>query len=509
MTYDTADKDVITLAGTDGTSIKNVADGVDNGDAVNVAQLKTVDGNVTALGNRVTSEVDTLNTRIDDEVGTLDGRITTSANSINTRIDGVDTRIGQEVTTLNTRIDTTNIAMAQAFGGGAAWNNGVFTQPIYTIQGKSTQNVGDALLAVDGQLSGIKESVTDLQDYTDQQTTAALNDAKDYTDKQTTAALNDAKDYTDQQTTAALNDAKDYTDQQTTAALNDAKDYTDRQTTAALNDAKDYTDGQIADVKSQITANSQFTQVNGAANANAASATGENAIAIGVGSNVSGDNSMAVGTGNQVTGNNSGAFGDPNIVSGNASYVVGNDNTIKGDNTFVMGNNVNTEAKNAVVLGNDSASDRDNTVSVGATDKERQIIHVAAGTADTDAVNVAQMKQGNADTLNSAKNYTDARFADLENTFKDYSLQTERRFQEVDKRFDRQGAMSAAMMNMATSTSGLRGQNRVGVGAGFQGQEQAVAVGYQRVINDNTSLSISGALTKEESSGGVGVGFSW
>ncbi|WP_336163455.1 YadA C-terminal domain-containing protein [Acinetobacter ursingii] len=55
----------------------------------------------------------------------------------------------------------------------------------------------------------------------------------------------------------------------------------------------------------------------------------------------------------------------------------------------------------------------------------------------------------------------------------------------------------------------LRGQNRIGVGAGLQGAEQAVAVGYQRMINENTSLSISGALSKEESSGGVGVGFSW
>jgi len=224
---------------------------------------------------------------------------------------------------------------------------------------------------------------------------------------------------------------------------------------------------------------------------------------------VTGNNSTAVGVSNTVSGNGSGAFGDPNTVSGNGSYVVGNDNTVKGDNTFVLGNNVNTEAKNAVVLGNDSTSDRDNTVSVGSSTNQRQVTHVAAGTADTDAVNVAQMNKSSSDTLSSANSYTDTRFAGLESTFKDYSLQTERRFQEVDKRFDRQGAMSAAMMNMATSTAGLRGQNRIGVGAGLQGAEQAVAVGYQRMINENTSLSISGALSKEESSGGVGVGFSW
>lgn len=64
-------------------------------------------------------------------------------------------------------------------------------------------------------------------------------------------------------------------------------------------------------------------------------------------------------------------------------------------------------------------------------------------------------------------------------------------------------------MNMAVSTSGLQGRNRIGVGAGFQGDEKAIAVGYQRMVNQNTSLSISGAMTEEEKSGGVGVGFSW
>ena len=56
--------------------------------------------------------------------------------------------------------------------------------------------------------------------------------------------------------------------------------------------------------------------------------------------------------------------------------------------------------------------------------------------------------------------------------------------QKVDERFNRQGAMTAAMMNMSGSAASVKGQNRVGVGAGFQGQEQAVSIGYQRIIND-------------------------
>jgi autotransporter adhesin len=114
-----------------------------------------------------------------------------------------------------------------------------------------------------------------------------------------------------------------------------------------------------------------------------------------------------------------------------------------------------------------------------------------------------------AETLSSANAYTDTQISNLESSFNDYRLQTEQRFKEIDKRFDRQGAMNAAMANMALSTAGLQGVNRVGVGAGFQGKEQAVAIGYQRVINPNTTLNISGALSDEEKSGGVGVGFSW
>ena len=443
--------------------------------------------------------------------------------------------------------------MVQALGGGAAWNNGLFTNPTFTIQGQAKNTVSDAFIAVDQQLGAIKTSVSDLdqqavsilndaKNYTDQQTTTALNNAKGYTDQKTTSTLNDAKSYadqkaadgkayTDQQTASTLNSAKNYadqkaadgkayTDQQTASALNDAKsyadlkaasslsgakDYTDQQTASALSSANSYTDGKISDVQTQIIASNQFVQVNGVTDAQAASATGENSVAIGTNTVVTGHRSTAVGVGNQVSGNGSGAFGDPNTVSGNGSYVVGNDNKVTGDNTFVLGNNVDTQAKNAVVLGNDSASDRDNTVSVGAKGKERQIIHVANAVEDTDAVNYQQLKAAE----KSTNNYTNERVNALNSAFNDYRMETEQRFHKVDERFNRQGAMTAAMMNMSSSAASVKGQNRVGVGAGFQGQEQAVSIGYQRIINDNTSLTIGGAFTKEESSGGVGVGFGW
>ena len=388
----------------------------------------------------------------------------------------------QNVSNLTNLFNTSANQFVSVLGGGASFTNGVFTAPRYSIQTQSYSNIGSTFAAVDSALNTIKSSVTDLKTYVDVQ------------DSNTTSNGTN------------LASAQAYTDTKTAAALQDAMNYINELKITILNNANTYTDQVVSGAQSDI---GQYVNVNKAPATSGASATGTNSVAIGTNTTVTGNNSTAVGIGNTVSGNKSGAFGDPNIVTGNGSYVVGNDNTVSGDNTFVLGNNVNTTSANSVVLGNNSTSDRDNTVSVGSSSSLRQITYVAAGTEDTDAVNVAQLNQSSADTLSSANSYTDTKFADIESVFKDYSLQNERRFQEVNKRFDRQGAMSAAMMNMATSTSGLQGRNRIGVGAGLQGQEQAVAVGYQRVVNSNTTLTISGALSREESSGGVGVGFGW
>ncbi|MEQ1104678.1 ESPR-type extended signal peptide-containing protein [Acinetobacter ursingii] len=499
-----------------------VLDGKITTNANEIAALQTGLGNISTnavVYDNAAKETITLAGQSGTKLTNLQAGDISSSSSKDAVTGGQLYTTNQNINTLSTQFNSSANQLASVLGGGAGFNNGVFTLPTFTIQGTSYSNIGATFGAVNNELTALKGSVSNLKNYVDQQDAKTLSDANTYTDTQSSGTLanaksyidqqdaknlNDAKSYTDQQTSQSLNDSKSYTDQQTTTALNDAKTYTDQQTTSTLNTAKSYTDQKVADAGQYISIGG-----NGSGASTGSNATGKNSTAIGPNTVVTGNNSTAVGVDNTVSGNGSGAFGDPNTVSGNGSYVVGNDNTVKGDNTFVLGNNVNTAAKNAVILGNDSSSDRDNTVSVGSATNQRQITHVAAGTADTDAVNVAQMNKSSSDTLSSANSYTDTRFAGLESTFKDYSLQTERRFQEVDKRFDRQGAMSAAMMNMATSTAGLRGQNRIGVGAGLQGAEQAVAVGYQRMINENTSLSISGALSKEESSGGVGVGFSW
>lgn len=86
------------------------------------------------------------------------------------------------------------------------------------------------------------------------------------------------------------------------------------------------------------------------------------------------------------------------------------------------------------------------------------------------------------------------------------------RLNKMDKRFNRMAAMSSAQTAMAMNTAGLATYNRLGAGVGYAEGESAMAVGYQRVLNDKGSatFSLNGAFTNSgERSVGVGVGIGW
>jgi hypothetical protein len=83
----------------------------------------------------------------------------------------------------------------------------------------------------------------------------------------------------------------------------------------------------------------------------------------------------------------------------------------------------------------------------------------------------------------------------------------DRRFSEQDRRLDRMGAMSSAMLNMAINAAGSRSpRGRVAVGAGWQNGENALSVGYSKPIGERASFSIGGAFSGDEKSAGVGFG---
>ncbi len=92
------------------------------------------------------------------------------------------------------------------------------------------------------------------------------------------------------------------------------------------------------------------------------------------------------------------------------------------------------------------------------------------------------------------------------------SREVDRRLDKMDKRFNRMAAMSSAQSAMAMNTAGLNTYNRLGAGVGYSDGESAMAVGYQRVLNDKGSatFSLNGAFTNSgERSMGVGVGIGW
>ncbi|MPV70272.1 hypothetical protein GD429_31665 [Burkholderia sp. BE17] len=125
---------------------------------------------------------------------------------------------------------------------------------------------------------------------------------------------------------------------------------------------------------------------------------GASALAIGSQAKANGENAIAVGN------NNVQAIGESSIAIGSgAEVVVGATNGIAlGTGASVarevtaaiaLGANAFVEkgANGAVALGAGSQASRANTVSVGSAGSERQIVNVAAGTQGTDAVNMAQL----------------------------------------------------------------------------------------------------------------------
>ena len=155
---------------------------------------------------------------------------------------------------------------------------------------------------------------------------------------------------------------------------------------------------------------------------------GASAVTIGDGASVGTvtqavTNSVAIGKGATATGESSVVIGDHARSSNVGSVAIGYSNSVLADNGVAIGNGTSVTAIDGVAIGNSSLADRapgvtgydanDNktdkyagltgraimsnhgAVSVGGNGYSRQIIGVSAGSADTDAVNVAQLKSVN------------------------------------------------------------------------------------------------------------------
>ena len=167
--------------------------------------------------------------------------------------------------------------------------------------------------------------------------------------------------------------------------------------------------------------------------------------------------------------------------------VLGRGASASGDLSTAIGSNATANASNAVALGADSSADRAGTVSVGSKGNERQITNVAAGTLRTDAANWGQ----------------------VQNAVRGVQDWATRKFEQVDGRIDRMGAMSAAYSQMAFGATGLNTPNRVGVGVGMQGGESAVALGVSHRFSPNINVSFGGSASGREASVGAGMAIGW
>ncbi|WP_246641636.1 YadA-like family protein [Paraburkholderia edwinii] len=156
--YDTSAHDKVTFNGSNGTTLSNVNAGKADKDAVNVAQLKAAGLNIDTSGAVTNSFV-----AYDDATK---GKVTLAGGSAGTTITNV--KAGAVSASSKDAINGSQLygeasSTAAALGGGAAVNSdGTIKAPTYTVQGQTKGDVGSALAAIDTATTGNTTSITNL-----------------------------------------------------------------------------------------------------------------------------------------------------------------------------------------------------------------------------------------------------------------------------------------------------------------------------------------------------------
>ncbi|WP_430392305.1 YadA-like family protein [Dyella sp. 20L07] len=194
------------------------------------------------------------------------------------------------------------------------------------------------------------------------------------------------------------------------------------------------------------------------------------------------------------TGSSSVAAGENAQATGVNSTAVGSNSVASGSSSVSLGSEAQATASNAVALGNGSVADRGNSVSVGSTGSERQITHVAAGTATTDAANVGQVNAAR----DWAQNYTDQRVNGLSS-----------RIDKVGRKASAGTAAAMAMTNIPQAYA--PNLNALGAGIGTFNGQTAIAVGLSTISESGRWIfRISGTANSQGDSGaGIGAAMTW
>ena len=279
------------------------------------------------------------------------------------------------------QLHANSASAAAALGGGSTVNpDGTISAPSYSVGGTTVHSVGDAVINLDDRVTQNATDITKLQNQVGDVGTQ-LSGAVQY-DRNIDGSVNFGS--------VTLGGGQSAGPVILTNVANGTSQYdaVNFGQLSALQDQVTDLNGQVKDLGSQVsnikpaTPDVLSSGSNPAPVVNAAMpGTGAGSTVVGAGASATSDNAVAVGANAAATGANSTAVGT-GAQAGNG---------------------------NSVALGQGSVTDRDNSVSVGSMGHERQITNVAAGTANTDAVNVGQMNSSIAQGVQQANNYTDQR----------------------------------------------------------------------------------------------------
>ncbi|WP_370579266.1 ESPR-type extended signal peptide-containing protein [Snodgrassella alvi] len=224
-----------------------------------------------------------------------------------------------------------------------------------------------------------------------------------------------------------------------------------------------------------------------------ASASGSDAIAVGGAAAASGKAAVAIGSQAAASAENGVAIGNHASVTQNGGIALGANsvaNTAAGINGYIP---VSATAQQARAIQATTSTQAAVSVGDAANGVYRQITGVAAGTADTDAVNVAQLKGVNARMENINR----------------YVNDVNDRVHRVERR-----AYSGTALSMALSGAYLpqlnAGEQTVGVGMGSYHGYAAVGINYKATNNTGKfSWGAGVSTTGRETGFNAGIGYKW
>ncbi|MBN3805707.1 hypothetical protein GXB81_22010 [Paraburkholderia sp. Ac-20336] len=397
------------LGNIDGRTTQNTADIARNADditknaddiAKNATDLTNVQNSVTDLSTQLNSGTVGLvqqdETTRDLTVGKdTDGTVVNMAGTAGNRtVTGVAAGAvnASSVDAINgSQLYANSASVAEALGGGSTVSeDGTVSAPSYSVDGTTVNSIGDALGNIDGrttqntadiaknatELTNVQNSVTDLSTQLNSGTVGLVQQDA------TTRDLTVGKD-TDGTVVNMAGTAGDRTVTGVAAGAVNAS------STDAINGSQLYANSASV---AEALGGGSTVNTDGTVSAPTYSVDGTTMSNIGDAlTNIDGRTTQNA---DQISALNT-MLGGINSGSG-IMYFHSNsslpDSVASGANSVAIGGNAQSSAAGSVALGANSVADRDNTVSVGSAGNERQITNVAAGTADTDAVNVAQLK---------------------------------------------------------------------------------------------------------------------